>query len=141
MKRGEALAIRRKFAEAVQAIPKNSAKIYDAFLLFEEWSGDGMAYPANKKLRYKNKLYSVLQAHTSQSDWTPDVVPSMYEVIPNPNEDGTQQNPIAYIVGMRLFDGLYYAEDEILYLCNRDSNAPLFNPLANLVGLYVEVAS
>lgn len=139
MKRSEALAIRKKFAEAVQTIPKNSAKIYDAFLLFEEWSGDGVAYSANKKLRYKNMLYSVQQAHTSQSSWTPDVVPALYEVIPNPNEDGTQEHPIKYTVGMRLFNGLYYTEDEVLYLCNRNSDAPLFNPLAELVGLYVEV--
>lgn len=139
MKRAEALAIRRKFADAVQAIPKNSSKIYDAFLLFEEWSGDGVTYPVNKKLRYKSKIYSVQQAHTSQNDWTPDVVPSLYEVIPNPTEDGTQANPISYTVGMRLFNGLYYTEDEVLYVCTRDSDAPLFNPLADLVGLYVEV--
>ena len=141
MKRSEALAIRKKFAEAVQAIPKNSTKIYDAFLLFEEWSGDSVAYSANKKLRYKNTLYSVQQAHTSQPNWTPDIVPALYEVIPNPNEDGTLEHPIAYTIGMRLFNGLYYTEDEVLYLCNRDTDAPVFNPLAYLVGLYVEVVS
>lgn len=138
MKRHEAILIRQKLANAAQAIPKNSNKIYDAFVLFPMWES-GVAYEAGVKLRYKNLLYVTVSAHTSQSDWTPDIVPALYEVIQNPNEDGTQNNPISYTVGMRLFNGLYYAEDEVLYICTRDSDAPLFNPLADLVGLYVEV--
>jgi hypothetical protein len=137
MKLSEARALRAKLASAVQAIPKNSDKIYDAFILFEEWQA-GKFYAANTKLRYKSRLYSVQQAHTSQADWTPDAVPAIYEVIPNANEDGTQEKPIAYNVGMRVFNGLYYTEDEVLYVCTRDSGIPLFNALADLEGLYME---
>ena len=137
MKLSEARSLRAKLASAVQAIPKNSAKIYDAFILFEEWQA-GKSYTANTKLRYKSRLYSVLQAHTSQADWTPDAVPAIYEVIPNANEDGTQEKPIAYTIGMRVFEGLYYTEDDVLYICTRDSGIPLFNALSDLEGLYME---
>ena len=138
MTRTEAYLIRQKLENAVQAIAKNSPKIYDAFILFPDWKS-GVAYDAGVKLRYKNRLYVTVSARTSQSDWTPDIVPALYEVIPSPNEDGTQNNPIAYTVGMKLFDGLYYTEYGVLYVCTRDSGNPLFNPLSELVGLYVEV--
>ena len=40
---------------------------------------------------------------------------------------------------MELFIDKYYSEDGILYICTRDSGAPLYHDLANLVGLYVTV--
>lgn len=48
--------------------------------LFSAWSGDGVEYEVGKRVRYgeENKLYKVLQAHTSQSDWTPTDAPSLF---------------------------------------------------------------
>ena len=54
-------------------------------------------------------------------------------------EEGTRENPIAYSIGMEIFNGKYYIQNEVVYLCNRDSGAPLYHDLANLVGLYVTV--
>ena len=54
-------------------------------------------------------------------------------------EEGTRENPIAYSTGMEIFNGKYYIQNEVVYLCNRDSGAPLYHDLANLVGLYVTV--
>ena len=47
-------------------------------VLFKEWSGDGVKYEAGQRLNYNETLYKVIQAHTSQSDWTPDVATSLY---------------------------------------------------------------
>lgn len=41
---------------------------------------------------------------------------------------------------MALENGLYYMQDYTIYLCTRDTVNPVYNPLADLVGLYVEVA-
>lgn len=46
--------------------------------LFPQWSGDGVAYTVGYRVRYGTTLYKVLQAHTSQSDWTPDAAVSLF---------------------------------------------------------------
>ena len=137
MKRREAVQIRQRFMNAVQAIPKNSNKIYDALLLFEQWK-PGVQYAANTKLRYGMNLYTVVSEHTSQADWKPDIVPSLYTMIPNPYESGTADNPITYSGNTVLYQGKYYTQDNVIYYCFRDTENPVFNPLEELVGLYVE---
>ena len=62
------------------------------------------------------------------------------EPTPEPTpEEGTRENPIAYNTNMEIFNGKYYIQNGVVYLCNRDSGAPLYHDLANLVGLYVTV--
>ncbi|MCD8197799.1 MAG: alpha-amylase [Lachnospiraceae bacterium] len=48
----------------------------------------GATYEAGTRLQYDGTLYTVLQDHTSQSDWTPEDAPSLFaEVLTS--EDGT----------------------------------------------------
>lgn len=47
-------------------------------ILFPLWSGDSVAYVVGDRVRYKGVLYKVLQAHTSQSDWTPIAATSLF---------------------------------------------------------------
>lgn len=44
-------------------------------------------YEAGFRVRYNEVLYKVLQNHTSQADWTPDVAVSLYVNIANPQEE------------------------------------------------------
>lgn len=55
--------------------------------LFDEWDGNGVNYKAGYKLRYNDTLYKVLQDHTSQADWIPDVSLSLFAkvLIPDAN--------------------------------------------------------
>ena len=39
----------------------------------------GARYRAGDIVAYGSGLYEVVQAHTSQSDWTPDVVPALFK--------------------------------------------------------------
>ena len=48
--------------------------------LFPQWV-TGHAYVVDERLQYKNVLYRVVQAHTSQADWTPDITPAMFVVV------------------------------------------------------------
>lgn len=41
---------------------------------------------------------------------------------------------------MALENGKYYTQNGVVYLCNRDTVNPVYNALADLVGVYVEVA-
>lgn len=48
--------------------------------LFQQWVV-GHAYVVGERLQYKNVLYRVVQAHTSQADWTPDITPALFVVV------------------------------------------------------------
>lgn len=48
--------------------------------LFPQWV-TGHAYALGERLQYKNVLYRVVQAHTSQADWTPDITPALFVVV------------------------------------------------------------
>lgn len=48
--------------------------------LFPQWATDH-AYAVDERLQYKNVLYRVVQAHTSQEDWTPDITPALFVVV------------------------------------------------------------
>lgn len=45
---------------------------------FPEWDGNGHQYAVGDRVMYDGTLYKVLQAHTSQSTWTPTAAPSLF---------------------------------------------------------------
>ena len=71
-------------AEAIRASINGLAegatdeKIVDNKAAFPWWNGNGITYVTDNILRYNNGIYRVLQNHTSQNDWTPDVAVSLY---------------------------------------------------------------
>lgn len=104
---------------------------------YPEWAKD-TAYTIGYKVQYLGKLYKVVQAHTSQETWTPDITASLYTRIDEVH-DGTKYDAIPYEGNMALVSGKYYIEDNVTYLCNRDTVNPVYNKLSELVGIYVEV--
>lgn len=48
--------------------------------LFPQWVVDH-AYAVDERLQYNGVLYRVVQAHTSQADWTPDITPALFVVV------------------------------------------------------------
>ena len=139
MTRIEARTIRAKLEQAAQYIPEIEA--YDAVFMYPKWTADGV-YTKDKTWEYNRKLYKCRQAHTGQSDYTPGKTPALWELIPPPGESGTHDNPIAFEQGMSLVNGLYYTQNDVLYLCIRDSGIPMYFDLSVLVSQgYVEVAT
>lgn len=63
---------------------------------------------------------------------------SLYEVIEKEHE-GTLEDPIPYMPPMEIFDGKYYVENDILYLCTRSSGTALSHNLSDLINIYVEM--
>ena len=70
--------------------------------IYPEWSGDGVEYSKDYKIRYNNNLYKCIQAHTSQDTWTPLDSPSLFSkvLIPDSNvipewEQPDSTNPYA----------------------------------------------
>jgi hypothetical protein len=54
--------------------------------LYPVWREE-MDYVVGERILYNDVLYKVLQAHTSQADWTPDVAASLFAKILIPDED------------------------------------------------------
>lgn len=104
---------------------------------YPEWES-GKEYPAGYKVQYGGQLYKVITAHTSQADWTPDVAVTLFTRI-DETHDGTKYDPIPYSGNMALEEGKYYTENDVLYLCTRDTVNPVYNALREMVGNYVEV--
>ena len=104
---------------------------------YPEWSA-GQAYTAGYKAHRGGKLWRCLQAHTAQTGWEPENAASLWTEICE-SHDGTKYDPIPYSGNMALQSGKYYTQNNILYLCNRDTINPVYNALAELVGLYVNV--
>lgn len=75
MTREQALRIRAIIEKAAQFLEAEDA--LEAPTLFPEWA-TGVAYAKDMKVRRGDVLYSVLQAHTSQADWTPEDAPSLF---------------------------------------------------------------
>ena len=136
----KARELRALIEKAVQSLDDKDA--LECICLYEKWNGDGVQYAAGKRLQYNGELYKVKDGmgHTSQVDWSPDVAVSLFEKI-NETNAGTKADPIPYSGNMALEKGKYYIEDGIIYLCNRDTGIAIYNRLADLVGIYVEVAA
>ena len=102
---------------------------------YPTWA-ENTAYSVGYKVQYGGKLWRVKQAHTSIVTWEPENAPSLWEVI-NETHDGTIYDAIPYDGNMALVSGKYYTQNDAIYLCNRDTGNPVYNALAELVGLYV----
>lgn len=105
--------------------------------LQKEWKS-GEKVEVGDRRQYKDLLYKCRQAHTTQDNWTPDQYQAGWEVIDEIHA-GTKEDPIPYSSGMELFNSKYYTEDDVIYLCNRDSGQAIYNNLADLIGIYVQV--
>lgn len=117
------------------AVDDNTALRMKSF--YPEWAA-GNSYAAGYKVQRNGKLWRVIQPHTSQIGWEPENAASLWEQI-NETHSGTIDDPIPYDGNMALVSGLYYMQDYVIYLCNRDTVNPVYSPLADLVGLYVEI--
>ena len=116
--------------------------------LYPTWAA-GMTVKAGDRLYYPgtDKLYKVVQAHTTQADWTPDATPAMWAVI-DKTHAGTLESPIPAARGMEYEYGKYYldGEDGNTYLCQRTGEAAggtivLQYMPHELVGNYFELAN
>lgn len=84
-------------------------------------------------------LYKTIQPElTIQAHYPPGVgTESLYTRI-DEEHDGTKYDPIPYDGNMALESGKYYIQDDVVYLCNRDTGQPVYNALSELVSIYVE---
>ena len=118
---------------------ENAVKVID---LYPVWTV-GIAVVKDSRYQYNGKLYKCVQAHTTQSDWTPDITSALWTVI-DVEHAGTIEDPIPAVAGMEYEYGKYYSEDGTIYICQRTGEASggkitLYYLPSQLVGQYFEV--
>jgi hypothetical protein len=91
------------------------------------------------KFIYEDRLWRVIQPElTIQAHYPPGVgTESLYAEVCETHA-GTLDDPIPYDCNMKLESGKYYMQEYKIYICSRDTGNPVYHPLAELVGLYVE---
>lgn len=141
----EAARLKPYIEKGAQSLTDNDA--LKAKTIFPKWedlvkvgsvdTNDNAGY----RFSYDGDLYRCRNGNpTFAQEWIPGVgTESLYERI-DETHAGTLDDPIPYEGNMALTTGLYYSQDGVVYLCTRDTVNPVYNALADLVGLYVEVA-
>ena len=112
----EARKLRRLIESMAENLDDETAE--ENVNVFPLWK-EGVLYEVDYKVRYNDVLYKVIQEHTSQSDWTPDVAVSLFaRNHSQPDEGGeeeefpeyvqpTAENP--YMTGDKVtFEGEHY---------------------------------
>lgn len=69
----------RKFRKFIEEMSKNATdeEALENIIAFPKWE-IGKEYDTDERIRYEDVLYKVLQKHTSQAEWTPDIAVSLY---------------------------------------------------------------
>ena len=106
--------------------------------LYPAWR-EGLECKAGDRVQRGGRLWRCLQAHTSQTGWEPENVPALFTEITE-SHAGTLDDPIPYNGNMALEAGKYYSQSGTVYLCTRDTVNPVYSALADLVGVYVDIA-
>lgn len=137
-----AKALKSIQTDAVQELSDKEAVKVAA--IFPTWySRIGTDAVEGERLWYDNGLYKCLQPHKIQSTWNPKDAVSLWANVSEESQeaDGSREHPYAWTSGMTCYNGKYYIEDNILYICTRDSGGPVYNRIADLpAGLYFQIA-
>lgn len=90
----------------------------------------------NKLYRTEQPKYKFVAHYVPGSNGTESLFSKVDET-----HAGTLEDPIPYEKNMEIYEGLYYSQNGVLYLCIRSSGIPLQHDLSALVGNYVEVVA
>lgn len=118
------------------AVDDNTALRMQEF--YPVWQA-GTAYTVGFKVQHDGKLFKCLTAHTAQDGWQPSTATASLWTEICEEHSGSADDPIPYTGNMALENGKHYEQDGVTYLCIRDSGNPVYNALADLVGLYVSL--
>ncbi len=109
--KSRAYTLREAIEVAVDSFDDDTAQDYPE--LYPQWNSEA-EYETGARVAYNGVLYTVLQDHTAQSDWTPDAASSLFSKVLT-NTDGTPaewQQPDstnAYMTGDTvIFNGVVY---------------------------------
>ena len=108
----ELKAIKKAARMSIDTEQLEPEQLKEVQLIFDEWQ-PGASVRVGEHYRYRGELYKVIQSHTTQSDWSPDKVPALFNNVAEPGEIPEWKQPAgghdAYNIGDKVtFNGSVY---------------------------------
>lgn len=138
------IAKAKKYRSAIEVASESfdDQTLLEYPLLCKSWKS-GVDYIVDDRVSIEEGgtvlLYKCIQAHTSQDSWKPSIDTASLWTRIDVEHSGTADDPIPYNTNMEIFKDKYYIQNDVLYLCIRDSQQPLYNDLSDLIDIYVQV--
>ena len=136
-----ALQLRPVMEQAAQSLEDSVAlTAVELFPVWKELVEQGKEVQKGFRFQHEGTLYRTEQpAYTFVAHYVPGTVgtESLFSVV-DEEHAGTKTDPIPFRQNMEIYEGLYYRQYDVLYLCTRSSGQPLYHDLSLLVGSYVE---
>lgn len=121
-----------KLDNIVKELEKGIKTVFETFVLSKDLNKEqkenilnqykpyqiGKNYEENEKFTYKDKVYEVIQAHTSQTTWLPEATPALYREYLNveiQNQDGSKTEVVAEFKQPTGAHDAYKKGDKILF--------------------------
>ncbi len=126
----------------INATPLTDNQAISVKNLHPEWKEFiGKSLSTGFRVLHEDALYKVRQDISVVLENQPPSIDTaaLYEEI-NETRDGTKTDPIPYNNNMALELGKYYIQDDIIYMCTRDTGQAVYQDLSDLVGIYVQIA-
>ena len=118
--RAKARALRALIEKASASLPDEDA--LEAVELFPLWAAD-TAYALDIRVRYEDKLYHCVQAHTSQIGWEPPATPALWTEVAKPGEIPVWKQPTGAQDAYNTGDLVHYPDaDGPVYRSTIDNN-------------------
>lgn len=115
-----AMLYRRKIEQAAVSLPDEDALVVPE--LYPHWKPN-MNVTAGERIIYEDKLYRVVQGHTTQEGWEPDKTPALFTEVPQPGEIPVWKQPTgaqdAYMKGDKVH---YPTKEDSVYISTVDNN-------------------
>lgn len=130
MTRSKAISLRAMIERSSASLSDNDA--LEAVELFPVWAAD-TEYAADVRVRYGEKLYRCVQAHTSQTGWEPDKTPALWTEVAKPGEIPVWKQPTGAQDAYNKGDRVHYPDaDGPVYESLIDGN--VWSPVAYPAG-------
>lgn len=126
----------------INATPLTDNQAISVKNLHPEWKEFiGKSLSTGFRVLHEDALYKVRQDISVVLENQPPSIETaaLYEEI-NEKHAGTKEDPIPFNNNMELELGKYYSQNGVTYMCFRDSQQPVYQNLADLVGIYVQIA-
>lgn len=126
----------------INATPLTDNQAISVKNLHPEWKEFiGKSLSTGFRVLHEDALYKVRQDISVVLENQPPSIDTaaLYEEI-NEKHAGTKEDPIPFNNNMELELGKYYSQNGVTYMCFRDSQQPVYQNLADLVGIYVQIA-
>ena len=107
MKREHLYKLRDLIRKAAESLTDEDA--LDGVEMFAPWMS-GVTYSVGTRVRFGDKLYKAVQAHTSQDEWTPDATPALWTEVALPGEIPVWKQPTGAQDVYNTGDKVYYPD-------------------------------